>query len=864
MRHILTSLRLLILAAAICSAIPATAQPGITSEGREFWLGFMPNYITPAQAISIYVGSAVANDFKVETFGAGGSIVRSQSIRLGAGQSYKFSMSVGISETRDREVPVYHAIRVTSSSPSTVVGYSDNSLTTDGFLAIPTPALGFEHYCLSYFDDSYSPGIDHLGGEFLVVAPYDDTKVTITTTAKTSLSDDGKAIGHTPGQTWTVNLKKGQTYLVQSAGWEYGVGDLTGSKITSNKPVGFLSGHQRAEIELEDGSSKDHLLEMIPSTDHWGIEYFGIPQNSRTKCGNYYRVMSAENGNVIKVNDSTVTLDAGEYAAFSQMTDVVHFISTNKKRFLAMEYFYSEGHFGDPGPGDPDMLTLTPTSGFVTHAVFRTPSNAGTAFRHYATFVAATNGINSLRLKKGNSAPISVAALGGSIAPIENTSYSFARILMPGDEVSWFAECDVPFSLDLYGYANVESYGYPGSRSFAALSDSIPPRYEVLYSDGCGSIQVKIRDNTGIQGLSLVSLSDTALYHTSAFTLNFGMVVPPEFTLGDTSVILTFYVLDGTKPATLALYFVDKGGNDSIYTSTYSVKKIEWAIDSAFPPIARLGDTICRTVTYWNRSSDSLYLYPYVSGNRPAFHTPQINDLRLGPNDSVKIEVCFIPEDTLTYTDSIKVITDCYNDGFLATSRAVQAKLTATDSYFGLVHKDEEICMGIVLGNAGEIPITITGYERTGDTAFTVISPAFPFVLQPDASQDVTVCYKTSRDSGDSQARFDWILEKPTDLWKTYSIVSAIVRDPLRVNAAHGDLNIWPNPASGYLSIALPENQKLLSVHAVDVRGAEQALTFEVVSGRASVNTIDLVSGVYTILIRTSEGQYTRQLVINH
>lgn len=860
MQHLLTTLRLLIVAALISSAIPATAQPGLASEGREFWLGFMPNYITPAQAISVYVGTAVPNDFKVETFGAGGSIVRSQSIKLGAGQSHKFNMSVGLSETRDREEPVYRAIRVTSSSPSTVVGYSDNSLTTDGFLAIPTPALGLEHYCFSYFDDSYSPGIDHLGGEFLVVAPYDDTKVTITTTARTSLTDDGKTIGHTPGQTWTVTLKRGQTYLVQSTGWEYGVGDLTGSKVTSNKPVGFLSGHQRAAIELEDGNSKDHLVEMIPSTNHWGIEYFGIPQNARTICGNYYRVMSAENDNVIKVNDSTVTLDAGEYAVFSQMTDVAHFISTNKKRFLAMEYFYSQGQFGDPGPGDPDMLTLTPASGFVTHAIFRTPSNAGTAFRHYATFVAATDGINSLRLKKGNTSPLSVAALGGSIVPIENTSYSFARIRMPGDEISWFAECDVPFSLDLYGYADVESYGYPGSRNFTISSDSIAPRLRASAADSCGSYSLTLTDDVGIADIYLIPPSERDRFGINAGSSNYTFTTAAEFRSGDTVVKLTASVTDASKDASLALYVVDKGGNDTTFTAAYTARPILWSLDDPFPAITRLGDTVCRTVTMRNMHSDSISFTPRTMHPRSAFRLSPVGNFRIGPGDSMQFELCFIPEDTLTYVDSVAVITECYTSQFVAVARSAQGKIYATDRYFGMGKPGEEICNTIQITNPSEVPITVLGYTQTGDTVFAVRNAIFPITLQPGESKNVEICFTPTRDSSDFSSQFDWILDRPTTLNKTYTIVSGITRRPSSVSGAQDiPFDLWPNPALDHVNISVEEGLSILSITAADLLGRSYALS---TSDSRTISVSGLPTGVYTISISTTKGQIARQLVI--
>jgi hypothetical protein len=405
--------------------VPAASQSqGLSSEGKEYWIGFMPNYITPAQAIAIFVGTGTPNRIKVETFGDGGNIVSSQSVTLGADQTYRFKMSVGLSETRDRETPVYRAIRVTSTAPSVVYGYSDNSLTTDGYLALPLAGLGKEYFAISYYDDAYSVGYDHLGGEFLIVAPYDGTQVTITLpeNATTTLTDDGKTIGHRGGDTWKVNLSRGQTYLVQTTGWNYGVDDLTGAKVTSTKPIGFLTGHQRAEIELENGNSKDHLIEMIPPTDRWGTEYFMMPQNSRTICGDYVRVISAEDNNHILVNNSARQLNAGEWFDISQQTVATTITSTNGKRFFAMDYSYEQGHFGDPGVGDPFTVSLIPKEQFQKRIIFRTPANAGSAFKHYATIVYHKDFVGQVTLKKGPNPPAALSAFGAG-SPV-NMPYS--------------------------------------------------------------------------------------------------------------------------------------------------------------------------------------------------------------------------------------------------------------------------------------------------------------------------------------------------------------------------------------------------------------------------------------------------------
>jgi hypothetical protein len=862
MLNLLRTLQLLILAAILGSSITAIAQPGVTSEGREFWFGFMPNYIDPADKLALFIASGTQNRVEIQVYGQNEEIIWTKVLNFTANDAQRVNLPVAFAESQEFETPVYRAIRVTSSSPCTVVGYSDNALSSDAFLAIPLHSLGTVHYCASYYDDAYNPGVDQLGGEFLIIAPYDGTRVTITTTANTALNSSGTTVGHTIGQTWSVDLNRGQTYLVRSTGRAYGVEDLTGSKVTSNKPIGFLSGHQRAEIELEDGNSKDHLIEMIPSTIHWGTEYFGIPQQSRPIAGNYYRVISAEDGNTIKVNDTTVVINAGQYAAFSQMTSATHFISTNKRRFLAVEYFYDEGHFGDPGPGDPDMTVLTPVSDGLRSAMFRTPSNAGTAFKHYATFIAPTTDIHTLTLKKGNNDPLSLSAFGGVVKQIEGTQYSYVRLQLPGDEIVWIADCKAPFTMTLYGFANVESYGYPGPRSFASASDSVKPRFSIDYTDECGNRLLKLTDKEGIADLKLLTSTDVEYYGATAHTENFTMQVSPEFKPGDTVVNVTLTLIDHAKPASAALYFIDEGSHDSIYYTSYTPTPLEWTIDAPLPEITRLGDTICRVLTVRNLHTDSIFVTPRTMHPEAAFRISPDEEYWLQPNDSLKFDLCFIPTDTLTYSDSILVTTNCYTTGFIATSRAVRARIFAPDQYYGIVQKGTEICRDFELENRSEVPVLITGYQQSGDTSFHVVSPTFPFLLEPNDKATVRICLTPSRDTGNLAARIDWLLDRPTTLDKTFTLLTAIAMKSGVSSVVESPIVLWPNPAEDRINLTLQANEQIITLTAIDVTGHSYPL---IPSGSASevhAATISLPAGAYRLHLETSHGQYVLPLVI--
>lgn len=792
---------LLVILAGLAVLPGVSNSQGLSSEGKEYWIGFMPNYITPAQAISIYVGTGTPNKIKVETFGDNGMIVSSQSITLGADQAYKFKMSIGLSETRVRETPMYRAIRITSTAPCVAYGYSDNTLTTDGYLALPLSGLGKEYYAVSYYDDAYSPGYDHLGGEFLVVAPYDATEVTITLPeeATTTLTDDGRTIGHKGRDTWKVTLNKGQTYLVNTTGWNYGVDDLTGAKVTSTKPVGFLTGHQRAEIELEDGNSKDHLIEMIPPTDRWGTEYFMMPQLSRTVCGDYIRVISAEDNNRITVNGSERQINAGEWFEVSQQTVATTFRSINGKRFLVMDYSYEEGHFGDPGPGDPDITTMIPKEQFQKRIIFRTPSNAGTAFKHYATIVYHKDFIGQVTLKKGNNKPTSLSSFGaGSPVPLPTSDYVCQRVLLSGDEVTWIAEAPTPMGIYMYGFTSVESYAYPAGMALKVLQEDPMAPLET-HTEDCGDYDAELTethvmpkdpwDDTKIAEVYMVTELNDVNWNKQSF--NYFFDLDPKFEVGKVTTTYTLRVIDKTKDAYAAIYTFDQAGNDSVYEYFYEAPKLGATPkpEYVFAPVL-VDEDSCMEITLRNdqTNGDIEVTKASIMGIAQAGSftvTPTDINKILKPGETIKLTVCFNALDTLVYKDTLVVQTQCAPFKFALRGEGVIPKIFASDKYFGLVEPGMgPKCGPIQIENRGKFPLTVYAHNFVTNVPEFTIDPnelsRFPITIPVGGKIDLNFCFSPT-DTGNYKVQVDYSTNIPArykSLDKNYSILTGISLKP--------------------------------------------------------------------------------------
>ena len=82
------------------------------------------------------------------------------------------------------------------------------------------------------------------------------------------------------GQIGTITLDSGDCFLVQGKESENKTNDLTGTLITSNNPIGVLSGHVRTSVMQGldyDYDTKDHLAEILPPIKAWGKHFVSVP-----------------------------------------------------------------------------------------------------------------------------------------------------------------------------------------------------------------------------------------------------------------------------------------------------------------------------------------------------------------------------------------------------------------------------------------------------------------------------------------------------------------------------------------------------------------------------------------------------------
>jgi len=336
-------------------------------------------------------------------------------------------------------------VHVTALAPVSVHVVSENATSADGYLALPTPALGTNYYVMSFASVRYA------GSEFAVAATQDNTIVTITPTA--AGTPDSAGVTKPAGVAFSILLNTGDTYQFTNPV----NADMTGTLVTSDKPVAVFSGHRCAEVPASGVGYCDYLVEQLPDVSIWGNTYHTLPFSGRARYT--VRVMASQNGTTITsvpADLMPVTLNAGQFADVV-MSGPGEFVSS--KPVLVAQFMH--GYTDDASAkGDPSMVLVTPSAASaadqgVTDSTFGVYGLGGTAGA-FMNVVTETAALADLKLDDASVSPALFTPIG------VNSIYSAATIPVSAGVHS--LKGSVPYSALIYDYGvswNAVSYAYP-------------------------------------------------------------------------------------------------------------------------------------------------------------------------------------------------------------------------------------------------------------------------------------------------------------------------------------------------------------------------------------------------------------------
>lgn len=490
--QIMLQLRYFILLIVMLFGIKAIGQDK-SNRGKEFWLGysFSSNFFphaglsdpVNAQEMSLYISTA-AQPANVTISINGTAWTQTLSIPANTADATIIIPKTGVNDARILSDGLSDkAIHVVSDVPVAVYSHEHDAMYSAATMLMPAETWGYIYYSVNYYQTqglSNPPFTQNTQGVnfpdwynwFYIVAKDDNTRVQITP------SDTCKN-GWLPGQTYTVNLNKGEIYTVFgkanfAAGWFSDTvnasKDLTGSKVLSVAgadgnchPVALFSGTGGMHVCQRDGG--EAVQQQVFPAQAWGTRYLthhtisNFSGDINATFRNYYRVCVKDPTTVVKRNGTILTGLIRNF--FYQFVDSTggDYIEADKP-ILVSQYTPNRAQCwqnitpAQTAIGDPEMFYLSPIEQGQNSVIFYT-SSLNLISKSYLNIIIPTAGLNSLLV---DGAPVPATQIK---AHPNHPAYSVAIAnLSASMDMQHSITSDSIFTATVYGLGAYESYGY--------------------------------------------------------------------------------------------------------------------------------------------------------------------------------------------------------------------------------------------------------------------------------------------------------------------------------------------------------------------------------------------------------------------
>jgi len=399
------------------------------NKGTEFYLAFTNNPLG-SYTLEIHISSELSVQAQVTVPGIG------YATTVNVPQDGTVTVTVPTNAILNVQGVQNKGIYVRSLDPTkelTVIGFNRATATTDAFLAEPVDVLGTE-----YLGAGVATGYGS-GGNMGIVATQDGTTVTVTVPSGSPFG------GVSSSQTWTLNRLQA-LYL---AG-----GDPTGVKVSSSKPVAVFSGHECANPDGTDYCCCDYIVEQLPPTSSYANEFLLAPL--ATRANSMVRVTGNSANNVLNVNGANV--------ATIQAQRFYQFIAPGAAKITSSQpslvFQISRSSFIDNTVSDPFYMWVPPYAQNSANYFFYTLPN----FNNWLNLVIESGKQGGLLLDG--------AAFSATWTPVPGTSFVYTqKQVSAGAHKIYHNSPIVPFAIFAYGWADYDSYGYPGGNRLAPLQD---------------------------------------------------------------------------------------------------------------------------------------------------------------------------------------------------------------------------------------------------------------------------------------------------------------------------------------------------------------------------------------------------------
>ncbi|HBB26248.1 MAG TPA: hypothetical protein DCZ59_08290 [Bacteroidetes bacterium] len=462
----------------------ALAQGVRDSRGRDFWLAIPPSEFTSGQTdnerfLSLLFASDSAQTSvviaarrltgTVDTIRATVPPGSLREVRIDDYERYQLDGVENVGGgSRNGEVPSPASIHVVTSHDVSLYAVLRSPKSSDAWLVLPTDALSTDYMVASYTSDIVQELFSARAypSQFVVVSTEDSTTVNI------ELSTDRS--DRRTGSKRSIQLQRGQSYLVQAYINNRRRDDLTGTLISSSKPVVVIGGHRRSQVPvLLPSASRDLLAEQMPGLETWGRRILVPPLALPSDYAQYSvddipvcRVIASADSTSVLVNaQPAYMLDKGKF--WDLPLDMPLVIDATKP-ILVIILDRSANRTGGGRTGDPSMIVVPPTEQFLRSytigCVASSVMGAELYREHFVTALIPTTAVASLEVDGSKNYTATVRSILGTSSSI---------VTIPVTSGAHRLRADSAFGVFVYGYGNAESYGYTGGMAFERLYDPV-------------------------------------------------------------------------------------------------------------------------------------------------------------------------------------------------------------------------------------------------------------------------------------------------------------------------------------------------------------------------------------------------------
>lgn len=712
--------------------------------GSEFWLTVPPcpesEYSSNTNRIKLFVTSYVSTRVRAEA--ADGTLFQeidlpagiTRSIELYPEQAQPFISTYYSNQFANRVYPG-SAFRVVADDPIALFVVLSFRTDSEGYLALPTSALGTDYRVSSYSDAAgqYGENVSYpsLAG---IVAAFDNTVVRM---LPCSEHNTFKPYPSPQADTVTKTLNRGDVWVFSSRGGE---SDLSGSSIQTNFPVAVITANQCANVPLKNKSC-EYITEMESPVVSWGKTYFASKIFGR-KFAPVVRIYALQDTTTIYRNGIKVgKIDSAGAAAarnFIELrtsdSDPQSAVFTADKPISVTLYNPGTEEDGLPTPrGDCFQVGLAPYERFTNEILLatpvQTPSEAAIS-EHYINLIYKKTSSSQIpddleigQMKNGAWAwekikYINLKETETFKAPVDGSTW--ARVLFKVVEGAWRIRSGNPVWAYLYGHMPTGSYGMPATAGMARISmDDYEAPVPTWKTYCMGEIRGEVKDMP--EDASRRSNLKWIVYHSSEsenYDHFFSQIIPGQTERAE----FKLFVRNPKENAKATLTFRDMNGNDTTVTIHYTAPKLV-----AHPGLLDFG-LISKNISYERfvqlvNESDSLINIPNVAlwrGDRGFVITTPPENISLKPGDSCRVGISFNTLEGGEFIDSLGVGDDCFFANLVELrAHTGEQIIKADDAQFGEVTIGQSDLAVANVANQGNAELIITGVRFNADAAFT-------------------------------------------------------------------------------------------------------------------------------------------------